>query len=193
MAIKEKGKEAFRPYARLISVLGDQLITDRWVGIIEIVKNSYDADADTVWVRFKNFENPSKDNPPTIEIEDNGEGMTKEDVLGKWMKPATPHKLNKKKSKELRFTNKGRVFQGDKGVGRFAVYKLGNHVELYTKTKKSDETQLTLKLEEYADDRFKESAHVDKFLDEIKNNWQVNDSPKEIKNKKASRDFNKDY
>jgi signal transduction histidine kinase len=185
MAIVKKGEKEFRAYARLISVLGDQLISDKWVGVIELVKNSYDADAEEVFVRFKNFENPTKENPPTIEIEDDGHGMTIDTVLDVWMKPATPNKLNKKKVEDTRSTKKGRVMQGDKGVGRFAVYKLGNYVELYTKTTDSDEVKLTLDFEEYASDEFVESDHKDKFLDQIKNEWEVNDVPLQINNEKG--------
>lgn len=183
MGNNREGKIPFRPYARLISVLGDQLISDKWVGVIELVKNSYDADAEEVEVKFLDFDEDN--NPQTIEIRDDGCGMTIDDVLDKWMKPATPHKLNKKKKGELRYTpEKKRVMQGDKGVGRFAIYKLGDHIELYTKTKSTNEVYLELDFEEYADDKFEESGHVDRFLDEIENDWRVNDSPQEIKNKK---------
>jgi signal transduction histidine kinase len=184
MAIVKTGETPFQAYARLISVLGDQLISDKWVGVIELVKNCYDADAENVYVRFLNFENSTKKNPATIEIEDNGDGMTLDTILNVWMKPATPNKLNRKKSKEKRFTKKGRVMQGDKGVGRFAIYKLGDYVELYSKTQSSNEVKLILNFHEYADDEFKESDHEDKFLDEILNKWEVNDLPLRITNKK---------
>lgn len=72
MAIIKSGETPFQAYARLISVLGDQLISDKWVGVIELVKNSYDADAEKVIVRFLNFDNPSASAKPTIEIEDDG-------------------------------------------------------------------------------------------------------------------------
>jgi DNA mismatch repair ATPase MutL len=42
----------FRPKARLIKILGKQLIKDATVGIIELIKNSYDADATTVELIF---------------------------------------------------------------------------------------------------------------------------------------------
>lgn len=185
MGIVKEGKEAFEPYARLISILGDQLISDKWVGVIELVKNCYDADAERVFVRFLNFDNPSKDNPRTIEIEDDGKGMDIATVLDVWMKPATPNKLNLKKQGEKRFTDKGRVMQGDKGVGRFAIYKLGNHVEMFTKAAGKDEAKVLLDFVKYADDEFEESNHKDKLLSEIKNKWSVSDSPLEIKNAKG--------
>src|SRR5690554_1013909 len=111
MAIIKSGETSFQAYARLISVLGDQLISDKWIGVIELVKNSYDADAEKVTVRFLNFDAGDRSRKPIIEIEDNGHGMDIDTILDVWMKPATPNKLNKKKTKEKRFTEKGRVMQ----------------------------------------------------------------------------------
>lgn len=184
MAVTDSGSVPFQAYARLISVLGDQLISDKWVGVIELVKNSYDADAEKVSVSFSNF-GEDKKGAPTIIIEDDGNGMTLDTVLDVWMKPATPNKLNQKKSGNSRLTQKGRVMQGDKGVGRFAIYKLGNQVTLFTKTNSDEEVKLTLNFHEYADDEFVESDHEDKFLDEILNDWEVNDTPIHIKNEKG--------
>ncbi|MBX7173906.1 MAG: ATP-binding protein [Pyrinomonadaceae bacterium] len=182
---RRKGSDPFKPYARLISILGDQLISSKWVGVIELVKNCYDADAENVWVRFIGFDEP--DGNPVIEIEDNGDGMTKHIIRNVWLKPATPHKLNQKKSDTKRFTKKGRVMQGDKGVGRFAIYKLGNFVEVFTKTESTDEMQLTLNFREYAqNDEFAEKNEVpEKFLDQIKNDWQENEIPIQIINEKG--------
>jgi hypothetical protein len=179
------GTEIFRPYARLISILGDQLITSKWVGVIELVKNCYDADANDVSVRFLGFDDITQS--PVIEIEDDGDGMSLDTILNVWMKPATPNKINKKKSKELRFTKKGRLMQGDKGVGRFAVYKLGNVIEIFTKTPDSTEVNLSLNFREYAqDDEFAEEEKIpEKFLDEIENEWKLNEIPIEINNKEG--------
>jgi len=182
--IPKEGSEVFRPYARLVSILGDQLISSKWVGVIELVKNSYDADAEEVFVRFLNFGEEGKE--PSIEIEDDGDGMTLDIIRNVWMKPATPHKLNQKKSKEHRFTNKGRLMQGDKGVGRFAIYKLGNHVEIFTKTSSTQEVQLTLNFREYAqNDEFADEQIQQKYLDEIQNEWKVNETPASITNTKG--------
>ena len=47
---------SFRPYARLLTMLGDQLIKNERIALVELIKNAYDADADGVEVRFENFE-----------------------------------------------------------------------------------------------------------------------------------------
>jgi two-component sensor histidine kinase len=184
MANQTSGEEVFRPYARLITILGDQLITNKTVAVNEIVKNSYDADADKVTVRFINFENFGKavtnSQKPVIEIEDTGSGMSIDIIKNVWLRPATPYKFNTKKSKE-RFTKSGRLMQGEKGIGRFAVHKLGDTIDIYTKATGNDEVHLILKLAEYDKGQqlnlFKTQEDLDKnykFLDEIKNKWEVN-------------------
>ncbi len=185
MAVTQSGQEIFRPYARLISILGDQLISNKWVGVIELVKNCYDADAENVNVRFIDFD-VKNSKSGIIEIEDDGDGMSLEIIRNVWMKPATPNKLEKKKS-ERRLTKRGRAMQGDKGVGRFAVYKLGSTIEIFTKTKDTNEVNLSLDFSKYAqDDEFSEenSDVNNKFLDEIPNNWKECDTPLSILNSK---------
>jgi hypothetical protein len=180
----KEGREIFRPYARLVSILGDQLISSKWVGVIELVKNSYDADAEKVSVRFVDFDEVGKE--PFIEIEDDGDGMTLNIIREVWMKPATPYKLNQKTSKTNRFTNKGRLMKGDKGVGRFAIYKLGNHVEIFTKTETTEEVHLTLNFREYAqNDEFSDEEIKHRYLDEIENQWKLNEEPICITNPKG--------
>ena len=68
--------EKIRPYARLITMLGEQLIKNEQFALSEIVKNSYDADADWVKVSFNGFDTRfSYDSNSHIVIEDNGIGM----------------------------------------------------------------------------------------------------------------------
>src|SRR5437763_2799404 len=49
----KNGSIAFRPRARLLKLIGEELISDEVVAISELVKNSHDADAETVIVRFR--------------------------------------------------------------------------------------------------------------------------------------------
>ena len=55
MTAISKSKLRIKPYARLLTMLGDQLIKDEKIALIELIKNSYDADASWVQVRFVNF------------------------------------------------------------------------------------------------------------------------------------------
>lgn len=117
-------KIQFRPRARIIRTIGDQLISGPEAAVIELVKNAYDADASYVIVRFV---------PPliagrgSIEVVDDGHGMTVEDIELKWMEPATSSKLGKRSSPQ-----KGRQMLGSKGIGRFAAAKLGKKMSLLT-------------------------------------------------------------
>jgi signal transduction histidine kinase len=128
---------AIRPYARLLTMLGEQLIKNERIALVEIIKNSYDADATWVKVTFQNFKpDYSITKESKILIEDNGTGMTYEIIKKHWLNPATPIKLKQKKIKST--TEKGRVIQGEKGIGRFALLKLGRSIEIFTRPKKSE-------------------------------------------------------
>uniref|UniRef100_A0A7V2ZLC0 histidine kinase n=1 Tax=Ignavibacterium album TaxID=591197 RepID=A0A7V2ZLC0_9BACT len=117
----------FRPKARLIKILGEQLIKDASVGIIELVKNSYDADATEVELIFDSL---NTENAKII-IRDNGAGMNTETFLTKWMNPASGHK-EVQKNRKIR-TSLGRLPLGEKGVGRFAAQQIGNKLTLISK------------------------------------------------------------
>lgn len=114
-------KSYFEPTGRLVMSIGKDLIKDLPAAIVELVKNSYDADANYVKITYiRNKEGLD------IIVEDDGHGMTQETVLNAWMVPSTDYKLKKKKSP------KGRIYQGRKGIGRYAVSLLGNKLELIT-------------------------------------------------------------
>lgn len=86
-------KLTIRPYARLLTMLGDQLIKNEQIAVLELIKNSYDADAEWVLLSFENFNSDGTTRADSkIIIEDNGEGMTKEIIEKAWMSPATPNK-----------------------------------------------------------------------------------------------------
>src|SRR5262245_50935986 len=103
----------FRPRARLVSVLGEHLISDQAVGLIELVKNAYNADATEVEIQLLGLATPET---TTVIIKDNGVGMTVGDVEGKWLSPAVDHK-ERDKRQNVR-TRLGRLPIGEKGVGR---------------------------------------------------------------------------
>jgi signal transduction histidine kinase len=114
-------------------MLGEQLIKNERIALIEIIKNSYDADADWVKVSFQNFTDAFEyNNTSKIIIEDNGCGMSLDIIKYHWLNPATPDKLNKKRD-ERQKTPKGRIIQGEKGIGRFAMLKLGKKITIITR------------------------------------------------------------
>lgn len=193
MAVVNQGSAPFEPYARLMNIIGDQLITDKKVAIIEVIKNSYDADAENVSIRFLNLDNYGRGyltekEQPHIEIEDDGEGMPLKIITDVWLRPATPHKLDKKRQK-LNFTKKKRVIQGEKGIGRFAIHKLGEKIEIFTKSENGDEIKLELDFTEFNPEKadlFNQPPANYKLLKEVNNQWTVFDTPHEITKAKGT-------
>jgi len=115
----------FRPKARIIRTIGDQLISGPEAAVIELVKNSYDADASYVRVKFIP---PLNKGEGRIIVTDDGHGMSLEDIHNKWMEPATTSKA------KLRKSPMGRTLLGSKGIGRFAASKLGRFMALNSTT-----------------------------------------------------------
>ena len=112
-------------------LLGRELITDRITALFELVKNCYDANAENVQLTFENL-NPLCPESRII-IEDDGLGMNFEDIRDKWMVIGTSSKRRNRTSP----APYNRVVAGKKGVGRFAVDKLGGKLVMKTKKKGS--------------------------------------------------------
>lgn len=129
----------FRPRARIIHLLGDQLIRNAGIAVFELVKNAYDADASRCTVTMFEITNPDK---ARIVIQDDGQGMTYETVTGVWLEPGTEYRTKQKEQGER--TKKGRLPLGEKGIGRFAVHKLGKQIKLVTRAADSREVVLDL-------------------------------------------------
>jgi len=108
-------------------LLGRELITDRITAVFELVKNCYDANSTDVTVEFQNVS--ANNSESKIIISDNGIGMSFEDIRDKWMVVGTNNKRTQLFSDEP-FKRK---FVGEKGIGRFAVDKLGERLLIRTK------------------------------------------------------------
>ena len=121
-------KLPFRPRARLLQLLGDQLIGSARLAVFELVKNGYDADATTVTVTLQEVDKPTA----SIVVEDDGEGMSFNVIRNIWLVPGHDHRERQRKA--MQRTPKGRLPLGEKGVGRFAAHKLGNRIELVTRS-----------------------------------------------------------
>jgi signal transduction histidine kinase len=118
------GSVAFQPRARLLKLIGAELISDEVVAVTELVKNAYDADASTVVISFREVTAPGG----TIGIGDDGTGMDVDTVLGVWMEPGATSK-----TEGARRTAGRRRVLGEKGVGRFAADKLGRYLEIVSR------------------------------------------------------------
>ena len=157
-----------RPYARLLTMLGDQLIKNERVALVELIKNSYDADASWVKVSFEGFDENfvGKDGSKII-IEDDGLGMSEDVIENHWANPATPLKLQGKLAKKGS-TKKGRIIQGEKGIGRFALLKLGRKITLTTKTRTSTAEHVVVMDVSAYDANFIGSNQEAMFLDDLR-------------------------
>lgn len=146
--VERSGTATMRPRARLISLIGEDLISDEPVAVVELVKNAYDADADRVTIRF---EGADPDAPERVVVEDDGDGMSLDTVLGAWFEPGTVAKQVRKSS------DRGRVYQGAKGIGRFAAARLAGL--LFMETVARDETEGTVALVDWG--AFDEDSYLD--------------------------------
>ncbi|KPD14761.1 hypothetical protein ADM96_37520 [Burkholderia sp. ST111] len=116
-----EGVLTFTVDSALLRELGERLVGKAHIALAELIKNSYDADA---WLCEITFHEDS------IEIVDNGHGMTLQEFTRFWMRVGTTHKQKEEFSRELR-----RPLTGSKGVGRLAVQFLAHHVEIESTAK----------------------------------------------------------
>lgn len=132
--MKDELKEKqFKPKAHILTLLGEELIKSPVMAIYELVKNSYDADSNKVDVYFRDVQNI--DNASII-IEDDGIGMTSEIVEDVWLEPGSDFRKPVNKNGERQIIKSpiyGRIPMGEKGVGRFAVHKLGTKILLISR------------------------------------------------------------
>lgn len=148
-------EKPFKARARLLPQLGDMLIKSEDVAFLELIKNSYDADADEVKVLMEKITNPKEG---IIIIEDNGVGMDLDLILNVWLELASDFKT--KQVKDSLPTLKGRLPIGEKGIGRLGVHKLGNKIELITKKHNSKEVHVNIDWREFEKGGYLEDVPV---------------------------------
>ena len=139
-----------RPAGRHLLTIGRDLIQDNYAAVIELVKNAYDADSPHVNIEFKKNPNISE---YSIIISDHGHGMSRDDIINKWLVPSTKDKVKRGKSPS------GRILQGSKGVGRYAASILGNNLHLETVTNKANKGEKTIVYVEW--DKFEVAQYLD--------------------------------
>ena len=126
------GVHKIRPAGRHILTIGRDLIQNAHAAVLELVKNAYDADSPDVDIRFR----ISRDRKSHyISIIDHGHGMTRDDVINKWLVPSTSDKLIRRNSPS------GRVMQGRKGMGLYAASVLGRDLLLETVTPEGERSE----------------------------------------------------
>lgn len=115
-------KLKFKTNSRHISQLGRELVTDFVTALVELIKNSYDADAYGVKIILDKPNTPNS----RIILVDTGSGMTRQDFEEKWMVIGTNNKVTEP------YTLKGRKKAGKKGIGRFSVERIAEKVNIYS-------------------------------------------------------------
>lgn len=112
-----KGTLSFTIESRILRELGERLVKQPEIALLELVKNAYDADAATCDIVHEP--------PDQILVNDTGHGMTLEAFKNGWMRVGTSSKEALATSSEY-----GRIITGEKGIGRFAVRFLGRALHL---------------------------------------------------------------
>ena len=161
--------ENFKISAALKNLIGKELITDEFVAVFELVKNSFDANATKVEVIFENNNEPKN---ARIIIKDNGKGMNYDDLKNKWLFVAYSAKRTGKENDDYRDKIKPqRVFAGAKGVGRFSCDRLGSNLNLISikNEPKAKIENLVVNWEDFENADEEEFINVKVIHNELKN------------------------
>lgn len=125
----------FKISSALKNIIGSDLISDDFIAVFELVKNSYDAHATKVEITFENIYSKNA----KIIIKDNGKGMNYDDLTNKWLFVAYSAKKEGTEEDSYDYRDKikvKRAYAGAKGIGRFSCDRLGG--ELYLETIKDE-------------------------------------------------------
>lgn len=112
-----EGELAFTIESRLIRELGERLVREPEIALLELIKNAYDADATNCEIRLSGNDR--------IDITDDGSGMSLDEFTNGWMRIGTSSKGSRSATRRF-----GRPITGEKGIGRFAVRYLGQRLDL---------------------------------------------------------------
>lgn len=126
----------FKISSALKNIIGSDLISDDFIAVFELVKNSYDAHATKVEITFEDIYSENA----KIIIRDNGKGMNYDDLINKWLFVAYSAKKEGTEEDSYDYRDKikvKRAYAGAKGIGRFSCDRLGG--ELYLETIKDEE------------------------------------------------------
>lgn len=155
--------EKFKISSALKDIIGRDLITNDFVAIFELVKNSFDAHATAVEIEFEH---------DSIMIVDDGKGMSREDIVSKWLFVAYSAKKTGEEDDNLPRDYRDEISQrrgyaGNKGIGRFSCDRLGELLDLYSKSVNGNVTEhLHVDWTTFEQDSKKEFATIEVELEE---------------------------
>lgn len=135
-------QEHFRVSSHLKDIIGRDLVTNEFVAVFELIKNSFDAGATRVDLAFDNDQR-------TIWIVDDGKGMDAGDIRDRWLFVAYSAKADGSEDAKTHIDYRDRIrpggqFAGSKGIGRFSCDTLGKNLTLYSRTSSDQPTQKLL-------------------------------------------------
>lgn len=162
IAALDENNVRFSVDASHISRLGLELVAKQETAVAELVKNGYDADALQVDLIFKDVDKPGG----SLEITDNGHGMTRQQLIDGFMRISTADKSDNPVSTIYKRQRAGR-----KGIGRFSAQRLGTKVTITTQTKDSPNAlKVTIDWDKF-------ESHLD--LSDISNHIEIIDKKAE--------------
>ncbi|MDE2821884.1 MAG: ATP-binding protein, partial [Chloroflexota bacterium] len=150
----------FRVSTGLKDLIGQGLITNDYVAVFELVKNSFDAHARTVKVVFLEDK---------LIIADDGKGMSHGDITGKWLFVAYSAKRDGTEDQDYRHDigrRRRHVYAGAKGVGRFSCDRLGEKLTLHSRAEGHSVQVLTVDWTRYEEDAKREFSEIGLSLEE---------------------------
>lgn len=136
-------KPHFDINAFAIKQLGEELVSDEVTALIELVKNAYDADATYANIvidtenpytddeTFFSEKNKNASRPGFVLIDDNGTGMTEQEIVNGWLTISFSSKRQMRKD-QIVTPKKKRTPLGEKGLGRLSTQRLGSRLEMFT-------------------------------------------------------------
>jgi hypothetical protein len=143
----------FRVSSGLKDIIGKDLITDDYVAVFELVKNSYDAKATKVIITF---------DQDKIIIADNGKGMSSTDIKEKWLFVAYSAKKDGTEDKNKTKTIKKNYYAGAKGIGRFSSDRLGKILVVIARTINSKKCEyVTVNWQNFEKDQKNDFINID--------------------------------
>jgi signal transduction histidine kinase len=167
--MNENNNLKFRISSALKDLIGKELITDQYIAIFELVKNSFDAYSSNVKIIFDKL----KTRDARIIIIDDGKGMSINDIENKWLFVAYSAKKDGTedidyeesigKSDYRNRIRPKRIFAGAKGVGRFSCDRLGTKLNLTTikDNQKQKIENIVVNWEDFEQDSKKEFINID--------------------------------
>lgn len=157
----------FRISSALKDIIGRELITNDFIAVFELVKNSFDAHASRIDIIFDGLTS----NTPKLVIKDDGKGMDRVDLEKKWLFVA--YSAKKEGTEDYRDKiQSNRTHAGAKGIGRFSCDRLGKNLTIYSKKKVNTRTiyQLEVHWEDFEKDAHQEFINIPVRYSTTRNN-----------------------